>query len=64
MVRFVGVVVIDVIICVDNVFGLGYYLKIGFVDYDWLIVVEFFDGCCIDCICKKFVFWLFRVLFG
>jgi GNAT superfamily N-acetyltransferase len=53
--RSVGAVAIDATIRADNIPGLGYYSKIGFVDYDRLIAVELSDGRRIDRIRKKFV---------
>lgn len=50
-----GAVAIDATIRADNIPGLGYYSKIGFVDYDRLIAVELSDGRRIDRIRKKFV---------
>lgn len=48
-----GVVAIDATIRADNLYGLGYYSKLGFEDYDRSINVTLSDGLCIDLIHKR-----------
>ena len=52
--RDAGVAVIDATIRADNTGGLGYYVALGFVDYDRLADVTLTDGALVDRIRKRY----------
>ena len=49
-----GVTTIDATIRADNVPGLRYYSRLGFVDYDRLTGIPLSDGTLVDRVCKRF----------
>ena len=52
--RKAGMVAIDATIRADNASGLGYYSKMGFVDYDRATGVPLRDGTKVDRIMKRY----------
>lgn len=53
--RALGLVALNATIRADNVPGLGYYAKMGFVDYAVIPAVPLGDGTPVDRICRKLV---------
>ena len=53
--RALGLIAIDATIRADNVPGLGYYGKMGFVDYNVIRAVPLSDGTLVDRIQRKYL---------